>query len=123
MGYKKCWSQWLMPVIPATQEAEIRRIMVRGQPEQIVHQTLSRKTLHKNRAGGVAQGEGPEFKLQYCQKIKKSVGTKWLSAHTLLLGFKLAPPVSGGSVTLTSYLTHASVSLFVMILKPSSIVE
>jgi hypothetical protein len=29
------------------------------------------KTLHKNRAGGVAQGEGPEFKPQYCKKKKK----------------------------------------------------
>jgi hypothetical protein len=27
-----------------------------------------RKTLHKNRAGGVAQGEGPEFKPQYYKK-------------------------------------------------------
>jgi hypothetical protein len=29
------------------------------------------KTLHKNRAGGVAQGEGPEFKPQ-CYKKKKN---------------------------------------------------
>jgi hypothetical protein len=29
------------------------------------------KTLHKNRAGGVAQDEGPEFKSQYCKKKKK----------------------------------------------------
>jgi hypothetical protein len=35
--------------------------------------TLSRKTLHKNRAGGVAQGEGPESKPQYCKKKKKVV--------------------------------------------------
>jgi hypothetical protein len=28
--------------------------------------------LHKNRVGGVAQGEGPEFKPQYCKKKKKS---------------------------------------------------
>jgi hypothetical protein len=27
-----------------------------------------RKTLHKNRAGGVAQGKGPEFKPQYSKK-------------------------------------------------------
>jgi hypothetical protein len=40
-----------MPVILAIQEAEIRRIMVQGQPRQTVHETLSRKTLHKNRAG------------------------------------------------------------------------
>jgi hypothetical protein len=26
---------------------------------------LSQKTFHKNRAGGVAQGEGPDFKSQY----------------------------------------------------------
>jgi hypothetical protein len=30
-----------------------------------------KKTLHKNKAGGVAQGEGPEFKPQY-QKKKKA---------------------------------------------------
>jgi hypothetical protein len=32
---------WLTPVIPATQEAEIRRMMVPSQPSQIVHKTLS----------------------------------------------------------------------------------
>jgi hypothetical protein len=50
MGFEKAalaggW--WLMPVILATQEAEIRRIVARGQPGQIVWETLSRKTLHK----------------------------------------------------------------------------
>jgi hypothetical protein len=35
--------QWLMPVIPATQEAEIRRSMVWSQPGQIVRETLSWK--------------------------------------------------------------------------------
>jgi hypothetical protein len=60
-----------MPVIPATQEAEIRRIMVRSQLGNTVHETLSQKTLHKNRAGGVAQGEGPEFKPQYYKKKNK----------------------------------------------------
>jgi hypothetical protein len=35
---------------------------------QIVHETLSQKTLHKNRANGLAQGEGPEFKPQYWKK-------------------------------------------------------
>jgi ribosomal protein S20 len=54
-----------MPVILATQEAEINRITVQSQPRQIVQKTLSRKILHKNRAGRVAQGEGPEFKPQY----------------------------------------------------------
>jgi hypothetical protein len=36
-----CW--WLTPVIVATQEAEIRKIMVRSQPRQIVSKTLSQK--------------------------------------------------------------------------------
>jgi hypothetical protein len=60
--------QWLTPVILAAQVAEIRRIVVQRQPRQIVHKTLFLKTLHKNRAGGVAQGEGPEFKPQYQNK-------------------------------------------------------
>jgi hypothetical protein len=33
--------RWLTPIILATQEAEIRRIMVQSQPKQIVHQSLS----------------------------------------------------------------------------------
>jgi hypothetical protein len=32
--------QWFMPVIPATQEAEIRSIAVQGQLAQIVHEIL-----------------------------------------------------------------------------------
>jgi hypothetical protein len=60
-----------LPVILATQEAEIRRISIQNQPGQTVCRNLSQKTLHKNRAGGVAQGEGPEFKPQYYQKTKK----------------------------------------------------
>jgi hypothetical protein len=41
------WAPVLMPVIPATQVAEIRRIMVQSQPEQIVHKTLAQKTHDK----------------------------------------------------------------------------
>jgi hypothetical protein len=54
--------QWLTPIILATQEAEVRRISVQSQLRQIVHKTLSQKTHHKNRAGGMAQDVSPEFK-------------------------------------------------------------
>jgi hypothetical protein len=37
--YKPHGSWWLMPIILATCEAEIRRIVVRGQPRQIVPKT------------------------------------------------------------------------------------
>jgi hypothetical protein len=40
-------SWWLVLVILATQEAEIRRILVRSQPGQIVHKTLSQKKKKK----------------------------------------------------------------------------
>jgi hypothetical protein len=39
--------RWVTPVILTTQEAEIKRIVVRSQSRQIAHETLSRKTLHK----------------------------------------------------------------------------
>jgi hypothetical protein len=46
---------WLMPVIPATQEAEIKRIQVPSQPEQIVCETLPQKYPTQNRAVQVAR--------------------------------------------------------------------
>jgi hypothetical protein len=46
-----------MPVIPAPQEAEIRRIKV-----------FQKKKKSQKRVGGVAEGVGPEFKPQYCKK-------------------------------------------------------
>jgi hypothetical protein len=53
----------------ATQEAEIRRIMIQSQPRQIVHKTLSLKNpSQKKRAGGAAQGESHEFKPQWGKK-------------------------------------------------------
>jgi hypothetical protein len=54
---------WFTPVILAAQEAEIRRIMVQNQPGQI--DPILKKTHHKERAGGVAQGIGSGFKPQY----------------------------------------------------------
>jgi hypothetical protein len=55
-----------MPVILATQEAEIRRTAVQSQPRQIVHEPLSRKnpshTQKGGGAGGVIQGVSLELK-------------------------------------------------------------
>jgi hypothetical protein len=59
-----------MLIILATQEAGIRRIVVRSQPRQTVHETLSRKDLSQKRAGRVAQGVDPEFKSQHHKKKK-----------------------------------------------------
>jgi hypothetical protein len=63
--------QWLMPVIVATQEAEIRRIAVRSQSGELVCETLSQKKPITKRVDGVVQGEDPEFKPQY------HTHTKW----------------------------------------------
>jgi hypothetical protein len=57
------------PVILSTQETEIRRIEVQSQPGQIVRRdNISKK---KQRAGGVVQDVGLEFKLLYHKKKKK----------------------------------------------------
>jgi hypothetical protein len=61
---------WLTPVILATQETEIRKIMVRSQPGQIVLETLSREYL-KQKGLVECQGIDPEFKSQYCKKKKR----------------------------------------------------
>jgi hypothetical protein len=52
-----CQCRWLTPVILATQEAEIRRIMVRSQPWTNRSRDLILKKTHhkKKKAGGVAQ--------------------------------------------------------------------
>jgi hypothetical protein len=42
---------------------------------QIVCKTLSQKAFHKNRAGGVAQGEGPEFNSSTTHSQKKVIMT------------------------------------------------
>jgi hypothetical protein len=60
-----------VPVILATQEAEIRRIGIRGQPRQIVCETLSGKNPLQKRTGGMAKGVSPEFKPQYCRGKNK----------------------------------------------------
>jgi hypothetical protein len=52
-----------------------------------------RKTLHKKRAGGVAQGVGPEFKFQYHRKRKK----KKKNAKKAVTHVQPWPPVLCGS--------------------------
>jgi hypothetical protein len=44
-----CQVQWLPPVVLATWDAEIRRVMVQGQPGQIVGETLPQKKKKKNK--------------------------------------------------------------------------
>jgi hypothetical protein len=64
-----------MSVILATQEAEIRMIMVQSQPRKTVSQTHLKKKKKKKsqkKADEMAQVVGLEFKLQYCQKKKNS---------------------------------------------------
>jgi hypothetical protein len=56
-----------MPVILATQEAEIRRIEIQSQPTQIVPEILilEKKKHHKNGLVEWINIVGPEFKPQY----------------------------------------------------------
>jgi hypothetical protein len=58
-----------VPVILATQELEIRWIMVQSQPRQIVHKTLSPENPSQKKTGGVDQDVGTEFKSQYHKKL------------------------------------------------------
>jgi hypothetical protein len=53
---------------------------------------VSKKTNHKNRAGGVTQSIGPEFKPQYCKKkklrrkysLQKRCWEKWTFPHQIM---------------------------------------
>jgi hypothetical protein len=60
------WHPCLTPVILATQQAEIRKIMVQRQSGQYFARPYLKKKTSLSRAGG---GVGIEFKVQYCGKI------------------------------------------------------
>jgi hypothetical protein len=62
-----------MPVVLATQEAELRRIMVQSQPGQTVHRPyLKNKKIKKSqKKGGWWNGSRCKFKSQSCKKKKK----------------------------------------------------
>jgi hypothetical protein len=87
-----CW--WLRPVILVAWKAEIGRIEVQSQPRQIVH---------KNRADGVAQGEGSEFKPQYCKKKKKKEisNTKILNSHACMPQLRRGEALSWARVVIS----------------------
>jgi hypothetical protein len=48
-----------MPIILATQEAEIRKIVIQSQGGQIVHETLSQKKITKNGWWSDSSGGAP----------------------------------------------------------------
>jgi hypothetical protein len=66
--FAECW--WHMPIILATEEAEIRRITIQSQFSKKFMRANLKKTHHKKMAGGVPQGIGSEFKLQCGTKNK-----------------------------------------------------
>jgi hypothetical protein len=61
---------------PRYSEAEIRRIMFKANPRQVIRETdpISKKNITK-RAGGEARGISPELKPHCCQKKKKNLTT------------------------------------------------
>jgi hypothetical protein len=60
----KAGCQGLTPIILATQEAEIRNHSSKPAPANSLRDPILKKKPSQNRAGGVAQGVGPEFKPQ-----------------------------------------------------------
>jgi hypothetical protein len=64
---------WLTPVILATQEAEVRRIMVQSHPRQIVRKTPSRIFPSHKMGQWSSLRENPEFKPQYHKKKFQTV--------------------------------------------------
>jgi hypothetical protein len=54
---------------PGYSEGGDQRVSVQSQLQANSSQDpISKKSQHKKRAGGAAQGVGPEFKPQYCKK-------------------------------------------------------
>jgi hypothetical protein len=51
----QAWHMWLAPVVLATQEAKIRRIVVQSQARQIVCNILCQTYPTPKRVGGVTQ--------------------------------------------------------------------
>jgi hypothetical protein len=81
--------RWLTPVIPGTQEAEIRKVSVWGQPKQLLWETLyQKKPFTKKKAGRMAQALGPEFKPQYHTHTHTHTHTHKLTLWQLVERYK-----------------------------------
>jgi hypothetical protein len=76
-----CQIWWLIPIILATQEAEIWSIGLNLAGKSFRSPYLE-NTHHKKRASGVAQGEGPKFKPQY-HKVMIIFKLSWTSKTIL----------------------------------------
>jgi hypothetical protein len=59
----------------------------------MVRNTLSLKNPLQKRAGGAAQGVGPEFKLQYCKKKTKQNRSQAIVSLLLIHRIKIAPRI------------------------------
>jgi hypothetical protein len=66
-----CRAPVLTPVIPATQEAETRKIAIQSQPRQIVKRPYLKNTHHKN---GWWNGSRYRPRIQIPEQKKKSSG-------------------------------------------------
>jgi hypothetical protein len=73
--WSKCWVLWLMSIIPAAQEAEIREIMVRGQPGQKSLQDPI--SVGKAECGGVCLSSQWEWEASSRIVVQVSLGKKW----------------------------------------------
>jgi hypothetical protein len=82
---------WFTPVLLATQQAEIRRILVQSQNRQVVlWDPISKKPI-TIRAGGETQGVGPEFKPHYWKK------NLWFLWNKLMLAKPAYPEMHKGA--------------------------
>jgi hypothetical protein len=72
-----------VPIILATQEEEISRIVVQSQLGQIVWETLFRKNPPQKLGCGI----GPEFKSQHCKKKKSTQHKKGVGGVALVVRY------------------------------------
>jgi hypothetical protein len=84
-----------MFVIPATQEAEIKRTMVQSQPRQIVHKTLSQKNLSqkkgwvkwlkvKSLSSSPSSAKQKKFQFTVLPSCLDAAGCDWIASWDML---------------------------------------